>query len=216
MHQCCLPHPGLGKGSVRVGRNSFRIRAVTHFADDAHSSRCPASFGPAGPVTGCTTVRRHIGGADESPQPEISPASEVTERPSVVVIQRNAQHTDRCRDCTGRYRPCVRADCIGCGYTARPETVIAVLAVSRDGASINAAAKASADQPQDRAADRGGCRSLQAAAARGGRLTGGPTAKLGGSTRRIIADLVAVPHRKVSPRRTKPTSGWHVDGTTVP
>ena len=92
MHQCCLPHPGLGKGSVRVGRNSFRIRAVTHFADDAHSSRCPASFGPAGPVTGCTTVRRHIGGADESPQPEISPASEVTERPSVVVIQRNAQH----------------------------------------------------------------------------------------------------------------------------
>ena len=91
MHQCCLPHPGLGKGSVRVGRNSFRIRAVTHFADDAHSSRCPASFGPAGPVTGCTTVRRHIGGADESPQPEISPASEVTERPSVVVIQRNAQ-----------------------------------------------------------------------------------------------------------------------------
>ena len=91
MHQCFLPHPGLGKGSVRVGRNSFRIRAVTHFADDAHSSRCPASFGPAGPVTGCTTVRRHIGGADESPQPEISPASEVTERPSVVVIQRNAQ-----------------------------------------------------------------------------------------------------------------------------
>ena len=47
MHQCCLPHPGLGKGSVRVGRNSFRVRAVTHFADDAHSSRCPASFGTA-------------------------------------------------------------------------------------------------------------------------------------------------------------------------
>ena len=46
----------------------------------------------AGPI-GCITVRRHIGGADESPQPEPSPASEVTEGPSVVVIQRDAQHS---------------------------------------------------------------------------------------------------------------------------
>ena len=94
MHQCCLPHPGLGKGSVRVGRNSFRVGAVTHFADDAHSSRCPASFGPARATIGCITVRRHIGGADERPQPEPSPASEVTEGPSVVVIQRDAQQLE--------------------------------------------------------------------------------------------------------------------------
>jgi len=92
VHQCCLPHPGLGKGSVRVGRNSFRVGAVTHGDDVARSSRRPRRSVRRGPVTGGATARRHIGGADESPQPELSSASEVTERPSVIVIQRDAQH----------------------------------------------------------------------------------------------------------------------------
>ena len=43
---------------------------------------------------------------------------------------------------TGRCRPCIRSDCIGV-TTQSVDTVVAVLSAHRDGASINAAAKAS-------------------------------------------------------------------------
>ena len=63
------------------------------------------------------------------------------------------------------------SELIASGVTTQPvETVIAVLAATRDGASINAAAKAVWDQLPDCAADRGGCRRASAATARGGRL----------------------------------------------
>jgi hypothetical protein len=63
------------------------------------------------------------------------------------------------------------ADLIESGVTTQPvDTVIAVLAANRDGASINAAAKASGINYRT-AADRGGCGRTPAPTARGGRLT---------------------------------------------
>ena len=67
------------------------------------------------------------------------------------------------------------SELIASGVTTQPvETVIAVLAASRDGASINAAAKGIGDQLPDCAANPGGCRRVSAAAAGVDRLTGHP------------------------------------------
>jgi hypothetical protein len=83
---------GSRKGSVRVGRNVFRLvpsLMMTTTPTDHHADTRV-------PIPPCSTrarlIRRHVGGAHDRRIPETSSASAMTMRPSLVATQRDAQH----------------------------------------------------------------------------------------------------------------------------
>ena len=95
--------PDQGRGQFVLGATAFG--SVPSLAGDAAPTRHDARVVRYGAgAHRLHHLRRNIGGADESPQPEPSATSEVTERPSVVVIQRDAQHT-RCETRNETSRP---------------------------------------------------------------------------------------------------------------